>query len=122
VICVNRAQAGRLDDFRGMVRTVPNWMPAAPQADSARGIREELGLDKDVVPGLARLDGCTRARAWMCSSRRSAPARPAEAALVILGEGPQRAELERLRDGDPRIHLPGYRSVVHGLSARPGWL
>jgi glycogen synthase len=41
--------------------------------------------------------------------RASAPAR---SALVILGEGPQRAELEKLRNGDPRIHLLGFRPDV----------
>jgi glycosyltransferase involved in cell wall biosynthesis len=112
LICVNRAQATRLDGFRGMVRTVPNWTPAVPQDGATRGIREELGLGKDVflVGAVGRLHPSKGMDVLIPAFRAGAPA---NAALVILGDGPQRAELERLRAGDPRIHLPGYCPAVH---------
>ena len=40
---------------------------------------------------------------------------PKHASLVIMGEGPQRGALERLADGDRRIHFTGYRSDVARL-------
>lgn len=39
---------------------------------------------------------------------------PKKAALVILGEGPERGRLEQLKSGDDRIHLIGYREDVYG--------
>jgi glycosyltransferase involved in cell wall biosynthesis len=112
VICVNRAQSKLLSGYRGLVRTIPNWMPLAPTPAPATGIREELGLSDDVflVGAVGRLEASKGMDVLVSAFRASAPA---NAALVILGEGKQRAELERLRDGDRRIHFPGYRPVVY---------
>jgi glycosyltransferase involved in cell wall biosynthesis len=112
LICVNRTQTGRLNGYRGLVRTIPNWMPQTPAQAPAAGIRGELGLGEDVflVGAVGRLHPSKGMDVLISAFRASAPAR---AALVILGEGPQRAKLERLCGGDPRIHLVGYRSVVH---------
>ncbi len=111
LICVNRAQAGRLHGYRGLARTIPNWLPLAPTEAPAAGIREELGLGEDVflVGAVGRLHPSKGMDVLISAFRTSAPAR---AALVILGEGPQRAALERLRGDDPRIHLLGHRSDV----------
>ncbi|HEY4245935.1 MAG TPA: glycosyltransferase [Lacunisphaera sp.] len=113
LICVNRAQARRLGDYRGLVRTIPNWMPLAPVAPTTTGIREELGLGDAIflIGAVGRLHPSKGMDVLISAFRASAPA---TAALVILGEGPQRAELERLCAGDPRIHLPGYRANVYG--------
>jgi glycosyltransferase involved in cell wall biosynthesis len=76
-----------------------------------RGLREELGLGADVflVGAVGRLHPSKGMDVLISAFRAAAPA---HAALAILGEGPQRAELERLRGGDRRIHLLGYRSAV----------
>ncbi|MEO6995016.1 MAG: glycosyltransferase [Lacunisphaera sp.] len=113
LICVNRAQARRLGDYRGLARTIPNWMPLTPAAQLTKGIREELGLGESIflIGAVGRLHPSKGMDVLISAFRASAPA---TAALVILGEGPQRAELERLCDGDPRIHLPGYRADVYG--------
>jgi glycosyltransferase involved in cell wall biosynthesis len=112
LICVNRAQARRLGDYRGLARTIPNWMPLAPVQSSDKGIREELGLSDDtfLVGAVGRLHPSKGMDVLISAFRASAPA---TAALVILGEGPQRADLERLCAGDSRIHLPGYRADVY---------
>lgn len=112
LICVNRAQATRLGDYAGMVRTIANWQTASP-AIAQRGIREELGLAPDVflVGAVGRLHASKGNDVLISAFRAVAPA---NATLVILGEGPQRAHLEKLRAGDPRIHLVGYRSAVRG--------
>jgi glycosyltransferase involved in cell wall biosynthesis len=112
LICVNRAQGTRLSGYRGLARTIPNWLPQAPADPAAPGIRAELGLDADVflVGAVGRLHVSKGMDLLITAFRAAAPA---HAALVILGEGPQRAQLERLRAGDPRIHILGYRPVVY---------
>lgn len=112
LICVNRAQAGRLAGYPGIARTIANWMPASPESPPA-GIREELGLAPEVflVGAVGRLHASKGTDVLVSAFRAAAPA---NAALVILGEGPQRAQLEKLRAGDPRIHFVGYRPVVYG--------
>lgn len=111
LICVNRAQSARLSDYRGLARVIPNWLPQAPADTATPGIREELGLGDDVflIGAVGRLHPSKGMDVLISAFRASAPA---QAALVILGEGPQRSELEQLRNGDPRIHLLGYRPVV----------
>lgn len=112
LICVNRTQAGRLGDYPGLAHTIANWQTASP-AIPQRGIREELGLAPGVflVGAVGRLHASKGNDVLISAFRAVAPA---NAALVILGEGPQRAQLEKLRAGDPRIHLAGYRSAVQG--------
>ena len=109
---MNRAQSARLADYPGQARTIPNWLPQSPAENNAPGIREELGLADDVflVGAVGRLHASKGMDVLISAFRAAAPER---AALVIVGEGPQRAELERLCAGDPRIHLIGYRANVY---------
>ncbi len=111
LICVNRAQAGRLAGYQGMARTIPNWLPQAPAASGTRGLRYELGLPEDVflIGAVGRLHPSKGMDVLVEAFRASASDR---AALVIVGDGPHLTALERLRAGDPRIHFIGYRTVV----------
>lgn len=111
LICVNRKQAGQLRGYQGLSRTIPNWLPKIPVSSGGIGIRQELGLADDVflVGAVGRLHRSKGMDVLVSAFRASAPAK---AALVILGDGPQLPELERLRAGDPRIHFLGYRSVT----------
>ena len=112
LICVNRAQAARLSDYQGLVRTIANWLPDAADFP-APGFRRELGLAADVfvVGAVGRLHASKGMDVLVSAFRAAAPAR---AALVLVGEGPERARLEALRAGDPRIHFLGYRPDVRG--------
>lgn len=112
LICVNRTQAGRLAGYRGLARTIPNWLPIASKRYLGQGIREELGLEDNVflVGAVGRLHASKGMDLLIAAFQAGAPA---NAALVILGEGPQRAQLEQMRAGDPRIHLVGYRRDVY---------
>jgi glycosyltransferase involved in cell wall biosynthesis len=112
LICVNRTQAGRLPGYRGLARTIPNWLPLPPVQNSEKGIREELGLGENVflVGAVGRLHASKGMDLLIAAFQAAALE---NAALVILGEGPQRAKLEQLRAGDPRIHLVGYRPDVY---------
>jgi glycosyltransferase involved in cell wall biosynthesis len=111
LICVNRQQAGRLDGYRGMARTIPNWLPAMPASSGGGGIRRELGLADDVfvIGAVGRLHRSKGMDVLVSAFQASAPV---NAALVILGDGPQLPELERLRGGDSRIHFLGYRPIT----------
>lgn len=111
VICVNAVQTSQLGDYRGIVRTIPNWVPAAPEK-VASSLRRQLGLRRDqfVVGGVGRLHPSKGVDLLIAAFRATAPA---DAALVLLGDGPQRGELERLAAGDARIHFLGHRSDVH---------
>jgi len=112
LICVNHTQARRLTGYRGLAHTIPNWIPQITEDRAATGIRQELGLGEDVflVGAIGRLHPSKGMDVLVSAFRESAPER---AALVILGDGPQRRQLDRLRGGDPRIHFVGYRSAVH---------
>ena len=111
LICVNRGQTRELGDYPGMTRTIPNWLPRMADPDDAPGLRGQLGLGDDVflLGAVGRLHASKGMDVLIAAFRASAPA---NAALVILGEGPQRKELEKLCAGDPRIHLPGFRADV----------
>jgi glycosyltransferase involved in cell wall biosynthesis len=112
LICVNRAQGGRLNGYRGLARIIPNWLPETRSVGAALGLRAQLGLGADtmLVGAVGRLHPSKGMDVLIRSFRAAAPEK---AALVILGDGPQRGELEKLRAGDPRIHLLGYCPVVH---------
>jgi glycosyltransferase involved in cell wall biosynthesis len=112
VICVNHAQTKRLEGYPGLARVIPNWMPAAEAPRTGSGLRETLGLaaNRFVVGAVGRLHPSKGMDILITAFRSCALD---DARLVILGEGPQRRELEKLSAGDARIHLPGFRADVH---------
>jgi glycosyltransferase involved in cell wall biosynthesis len=112
LICVNQAQGRRLGDYQGLVRVIPNWIPKSRGGLPTRALRQELGLSEKtfVVGAVGRLHPSKGMDVLIDAFQSMAPP---EAALVILGEGPQRRDLERRVGTDPRIHLLGYRSDVH---------
>lgn len=114
LICVNRSQAERLSDYRGLVRTIPNWMPAPPANATASDLRAEFGIAPEtlLIGAVGRLHE-SKGMDVLVDAFRVAVAGPA--ALVIFGEGPLRDRLEQLRNGDPRIFLPGFRPVGPAL-------
>jgi len=119
LICVNSAQLGQLGDYGGLSRVVSNWLPqplARAHTGTAPSLRAELGIAPDVfvVGAVGRLDASKGMDLLVAAFRATAPA---DAALVIIGEGKQRAELEKLRGSDPRIHLPGFRADVQSALA-----
>ena len=111
VICVNRAQTERLDGYAGRVRVIYNWIPAATDLPSHAGLRAELGLKPSrwLVGAVGRLHRSKGMDVLIAAFKAVAPA---DAALVIIGEGPQRAALQRLVGDDPRVWLVGHRGDV----------
>lgn len=109
VVCVNRQQRGQLQTYAGESCVIHNWAPAP--APSQGNLRTELGLRPEqlLVATVGRLHPTKGMDVLVRAFKAEAPA---DAALVIIGEGPQRTELERLIDADPRIHLAGFRADV----------
>jgi glycosyltransferase involved in cell wall biosynthesis len=98
---------------------VPSGVPtqAVAAGDRARG-RAALGL-----PGHARVAGTvTRLMEqkapldFVAAARRIVGADPA-AHVLLIGDGPLRAETERAAAGEPRIHLLGFRDDIPDLLA-----
>jgi glycosyltransferase involved in cell wall biosynthesis len=113
LICVNQAQLAQLSGYQGMSRVISNWIPAACAAGKPPRLRANLAIAPEayVVGAVGRLDASKGMDLLIQAFRATAPA---DAALVILGEGRQRAELEKLRAGDARIHLAGFHEDVQG--------
>ncbi|OWQ85683.1 hypothetical protein CDN99_21625 [Roseateles aquatilis] len=121
LVCVNSRQVGDLKDFDGLHRVIHNWAPDRREGTGERTqrvgtLRQELG-----IPVLAPVIGCvgrlheTKGMHRLIEAFRQQA--PADAHLVLIGEGPQRAELEAQCEGEDRIHLIGFRWNVDELLA-----
>ncbi|MBB3659797.1 glycosyltransferase involved in cell wall biosynthesis [Rhizobium sp. BK650] len=113
VICVNRDQLSHLNGYAGQAGLIPNWLPDAT-GEEAVDLRSELDLPREtrLVGAVGRLHPSKGNDVLIEAFRQSAPE---NAALVIIGEGPQRGELEKMAAGDGRIRLPGYTDNVPGF-------
>ena len=112
LVCVNQSQPDQLSGYEGRHRVVHNWAPRREaQPSSPLNLREELGLNPAqlLVGCLGRLHASKGCDLLVTAFKHYAPD---DAVLVLLGEGKQRAELERLAAGDKRIHLMGFRRDV----------
>ncbi|MBV8503866.1 MAG: glycosyltransferase family 4 protein [Paucibacter sp.] len=111
LVCVNQSQPSQLQGFDGRHKVIHNWAPARSTPQSDRGLRDELGLHAGqlLIGCLGRLHSSKGTDLLVKAFRQYAPD---DAVLAIIGEGKQRAELERLAAGDKRIHLVGYRRDV----------
>lgn len=113
VICVNRAQMQRLGGYGGETGLVANWLPEAGP-DRPLDLRQHLGIDSAtrIVGAVGRLHPSKGCDVLVSAFLKAAPA---DAVLVLAGEGPQRADLEKLAGGDPRIRLIGHCDNVPGF-------
>jgi glycosyltransferase involved in cell wall biosynthesis len=98
---------------------VVSGVPAAASVagDRARG-RAALGLPEDapVVGTVTRFMEQKAPLDFVVAARRIVAADPA-AHVLVVGDGPLRAEVERAAAGEPRIHLLGFRDDVPNLLA-----
>lgn len=113
VICVNIKQVETLGAFKRPHRVIYNWAPdrshcTAGDPANEGALRTALGIaaSAPVVVSVGRLHPSKGMHALIQAFQSYAPA---QAHLVLIGEGPQRQELETLAAGDPRIHLVGFR-------------
>jgi glycosyltransferase involved in cell wall biosynthesis len=112
VICVNQAQMAEAARHPGRVQVIPNWLPQTPPVSRGCALRAELGLRPEQL-----LVGCVgrlhTSKGQDLLVRAFLQAAPADAALVLVGEGPLLPDLELLAADDRRVHFVGYR---HGIS------
>lgn len=108
VIAVTPHIAGELDraGVRG-VRTITSGVGPAPAPATRAALAERFGIPAGppLIAGVGRLVECKR---WHLAIEAVGGVPGAH--LVIFGEGPLRAELERCAAGSPaagRVHLPG---------------
>ncbi|HZD00542.1 MAG TPA: glycosyltransferase [Actinomycetes bacterium] len=98
---------------------VVSGVPAAAvvAGDRARG-RAGLGLPQDapVVGTVTRFMEQKAPLDFVAAARRIVAADPA-AHVLVIGDGPLRAEVEHAAAGEPRIHLLGFRNDVPHLLA-----
>lgn len=98
-----------------LLRVVPNGIPLGdfdPERKDRARVRRELGIPEDafVIGTVGRL-APEKEQALMIAA--AAPLLGEKVHLVIVGDGPERAALERLSDEHaPYIHLTGVRSDV----------
>ncbi len=113
VICVNTAQSTRLGTFDGKSTLISNWLPDVKSAESF-DLRTQLNLPREtrLVGSVGRLHLSKGYDVLVSAFRQSAPG---NVALVIVGDGPHRAALEKLAKGDSRIHLLGHCNNVPGF-------
>ncbi len=111
LICVNQSQPQQLKQYGGDFRVIHNWAPVRQDAPADGNLRAELGLHPHqmLVGSVGRLHVSKGMDVLIGAFKSHAPA---DAVLAILGEGRDRAELEKLAAGDPRIHLLGFRRDV----------
>ncbi len=110
LICVNQAQRSSLPALDASHCVIYNWAPEKPAAVRA-DLRAELGLgDEQLLVGSVGRLHPSKGMDLLISAFKSHA--PANAVLAILGEGKDLPKLQRLADGDRRIHFLGFRSDV----------
>lgn len=103
----------------GQLRVVASGVPvAAVRAGAGRRVRAELGIPAGApVAGTVTRFMEQKAPADLVAAGRLVVAASPDAHLLVVGDGPLRAEVEAAAGGQPRIHLLGYRDDVPDLLA-----
>lgn len=103
----------QVSPYRGPVVDVANWRPAAPPRpqDEALALRAGLGVGPEQL-----LIGCVgrlhpqKGAAVLIDAMQRVPAK--DVVLAFVGDGPDRASLMTLAEGDPRVRFLGHRTDV----------
>ncbi len=122
LICIADWQRKTLPaDFGGVVAVVRNWLPAGMAAalakvdtDSVRALRGTWGADAQTVVfgSVGRLVAEKGMDLLVQAFHAAFPTREEPVRLVIVGDGPLRAELSAGAAKDPRIILTGAQREV----------
>ncbi|HEU4898659.1 MAG TPA: glycosyltransferase [Actinomycetota bacterium] len=101
------------------LRVVPSGVPvAAVRAGSGERVRQALGIPAGApVVGTVTRFMEQKAPLDLVAAGRLVVGARADAHLLVVGDGPLRAQVERAAAGQPRIHLLGYRDDVPDVLA-----
>ena len=115
LICVNASQMAGISGYAGQAKQISNWLPETSQKP-ATDLRRQLGLPPEtrLIGSVGRLHPSKGNDVLIEAFLKAAPR---DAALVIAGEGPHRAALEKLANADSRIRLIGHCDDVGGFLA-----
>ena len=116
LIALTEGAAARIHGYRGKVTRLWNWAPAMadPGPEARAAIRGELGVGPQtfLVGFVGRLHPSKDPQMLVRAFRAAALA---DSMLALAGDGPERADVERLAAGDPAIRLLGYRTDAPAL-------
>ncbi|MBV9631964.1 MAG: glycosyltransferase [Xanthobacteraceae bacterium] len=122
LVCIADWQRKTLPhDFAGEIAVVRNWLPvsvakalANVDADTTRTLRQTWQADDQVFVfgSVGRLVAEKGMDLLIDAFRAAFPVRNEPVRLIIVGDGPQRAELNARAAGDPRIILTGSQREV----------
>lgn len=111
LIALTDSAAARIAGFKGFVTRIWNWSPRQPDPgpDARSAARRELGIADDafVVGFVGRLHPSKNPQLLVDAYRRAALS---GAALVLAGDGPERADVEKRATGDRSIQILGLRT------------
>jgi len=121
LICIAQWQRATLDGFGGEVAVVHNWLPHSledaiirTKQEQVHGLRQSWAADHEtfVFGSVGRLVAEKDMPLLVRAFRTAFPKGSEPARLVIVGDGPQRAELDALAAGDRRIFIAGAQENV----------
>jgi glycosyltransferase involved in cell wall biosynthesis len=123
-VCVVSADLQRHMEAEGFgssqVEIVPNGIEPGgmPDGEARRQAREVMGIDRTafVIGSVGRLDPVKDFPTLIAAFRRLSLSRP-DARLVIVGDGPARAELKRICGDNEDVRFLGHRGDARGLMA-----
>ena len=111
LIALTDSAAARIADFKGLVSRIWNWSPRLPDpgSDARSAVRRELGItDEAFVIGFVGRLHPSKNPQMLIEAYRAAGLEGA--ALVLAGDGPERADVEKRAAGAPTIYVLGLRS------------
>ena len=121
LVCIADWQRAHLENFSGEVAVVHNWMPEAvaeaifdTTKEQVTALRDEWQADHEtyVFGSVGRLVPEKNMGRLVELFSMAFPHGDEKVRLVIVGDGPQREELERLAAGDPRVFIAGSQDKV----------
>ncbi|NEX93559.1 glycosyltransferase family 4 protein [Caulobacter sp. 17J65-9] len=108
VIRVAEWQAAAMGGFKGLSVTVPNWLPSLADCTPDEVARARRAADAKRGPLLVFVGRLTPVKGVDLLIAAFRAIAPAHARLAVVGDGPQRPDLEALAAGDGRITFAGH--------------
>ena len=121
LICIAQWQRATLEGFPGEIAVVHNWLPhivadtiMTTTKPEVEGLRQSWHADHEtfVFGSVGRLMPEKGMDRLIKAFRMAFPRGDEKVALVIVGDGPERASIEQLAAGDTRIFIAGAQEKI----------